>query len=82
MEFETRLENLHKSRRTPVHETDAAVNVYERLLTARTMCESVFGSGTSAETVASVMLALSEEARFIMLSEERLLAEGADDSPE
>ena len=82
MDFETRLEALHASKSAPVHETDAAVNVYERLVTAQAICQSVFGPGTSSEAVATVMVELSTEARFILLNDERLLAEGAVDSPE
>lgn len=77
MDFETRLEALHQSRSAGVHETDAAVCVYERLVTAQAICESVFGSGYSADAVATVMAELCTEARFILLNDERLSAEGA-----
>jgi hypothetical protein len=79
MDFETRLETLHESRKAPVYETDAAVNVYERMVTAKAICETVYGAGYSADAVASVMSELSAEARFIMLNDERLAAEGAED---
>lgn len=75
MEFENRLEALHQSREAPVHETDAAVNVYERMVTAKAICQEVYGPGYSAEAVAVVMAELSAEARFILLNDERLSAE-------
>ena len=79
MEFETRLEELHKGRLVPVHETDAAVIIYERMVTARSICVSLFGAGASDVAVSAVMAELSSEARFIMLNDERLLAEGSAD---
>ncbi|MET3134974.1 4-hydroxy-3-methylbut-2-enyl diphosphate reductase IspH [Oxalobacteraceae bacterium GrIS 1.11] len=81
MEFEERLEALNKSRNTPSYEVDAAVNIYERLVSAQSMCESVFGKDAPAAVVAKVLVELSAEARFILLNDERLLAEGDEDSP-
>jgi hypothetical protein len=79
MEFENRLEALYDSSSAPVHETDAAVNIYERLVTARAMCVSLFGPEVSAGAVATVMAELSTESRFLLLNDERLQAEGAID---
>lgn len=82
MEFETRLESLHKSKEASCFEIDAAVTVYERLVTAKSICASVFGdAAVPAEVVATVLAELTTEARFFMLNDERLLAERGVDSP-
>lgn len=76
MDFETRLESLHTSPAvTPAAEIDAAANVYERLVTAQSICESVFGKEASPSVVAAVMAELSTEARRIFERDERLFGE-------
>ena len=72
MDFETRLESLHKSRSAPNFEIDAAVAIYERLVTAKSICASVLGADVPDAVVATVLAELTTEARFILLNDERL----------
>lgn len=77
--FEDRLEQLHRSMSTSVTEIDAAVVTYARLLTAKSMCVSVFGDSASPAVVASIFTVLTAEARLqtdgaVVVSEEGNLA--------
>lgn len=82
MNFETRLDALKRSSNVTNFEIDAAVNIYERTLTAYAISQSVFGAGTySPEIVATLVEQLTSESRFLMLNDERLLSEGALDNP-
>lgn len=81
MEFEDRLELLHKSKEATCFEIDAAVVVYERLVTAKSICTSVLGANVPASVVAKVLAELTTEARFFMLNDERLRSEIGVDSP-
>lgn len=79
MDFETRLEDLYKSKSGAVPiETDAAVRIYERLVTAKAICSSVLGYRVPASVVATVLEQLSDEAWALTHNEDRLLSDDAE----
>lgn len=52
-EFDRRLEAQYK-RKVPSDETDAAITVYERLRTARAICQSLLPAGFSEAAVVEI----------------------------
>jgi hypothetical protein len=81
MDFEVRLKAMQASSSALVSETDAAIHVYERLVTARAICESVLDGEAPPAVVAVVMQELTTEARFLLLNDERLRDEVSVSSP-
>jgi hypothetical protein len=75
MDFETRLEAMRRSSSFTNVEIDAAVNTYDRLVTAKSMCKSVFGEA-SPEVVAAVLSELAREGWLMFANEEKLKNEG------
>lgn len=74
-DFEARLKDLHKSMGAATVEVGAAVNVYERLLTARSIGVSVFGADVPASVVSVILTELSDETRMLFDSDRRLFEE-------
>jgi hypothetical protein len=73
--FEARLKQIQKAHGFATVEVGAAVNTYERLLTAQSIAISVFGADVSASVVAAVFGELSEESRILYESDRRMLEE-------
>lgn len=61
MDFDYRLTQLNNSTKTPSEEVDAAVRVYERLVTAQAICSTVGGAADSSEVLAAVFSSLCSE---------------------
>lgn len=59
--FDTRLEALQRSGKTPRAEIDAAIAVYERLRSARAICQSLLGAEPPAAAVVAVLAEISAE---------------------
>lgn len=76
MDFSKRLDEIDQLRRLTAHESDAAITTHERLILAREVCKSVYGDEPSDALVAAVLGEIAEEARFLLLNDERLLSEG------
>lgn len=65
--FDTRLQALDRNR-APKDEVDAAITVYERMRTARAICQALFPAGFSDSTVATLALeigALRQSGQFV-----------------
>lgn len=78
VDFEDRLESMHKSPSCAVYETDAAVDIYERLVTAKAICSSVLGAKSTSADIVAVLSALTEQAHFLRMRDSELLGEGAE----
>lgn len=74
-DFETRLKELHKSMGSATVEVGAAVNIYERLVTAKSIGISVFGKDVPASVVSVILAELSDETRLLFDSDRRLFEE-------
>lgn len=63
--FAIRLEQMHTARRRdcPTSEIDAAVMIRERLITAKSICQSHFGAKFSQSALLAVFAELCAEAR-------------------
>lgn len=59
--FDQRVRMLNSSHSAPRGEVDAAVRIYERLVTARAACESGFGATPPVEAVLATFDALCRE---------------------
>lgn len=79
MDFDSRMKSLYRSTSCTGFDTEAATNIYERLITAKAICYSVYGESVPPSVEAAVLAELSSEARFIMLNDERLMREGDPD---
>jgi hypothetical protein len=60
--FDERLKQLNY-REVPYAERDAAITAYERLLTARAICRSIFGEEYQESSLTSIFMALDNLAR-------------------
>lgn len=74
-DFDARLRQIQKAHGFATVEVGAAVNTYERLVTARSIAISVFGPDVPPSVIAAVFTELSEEARILYESDRRLLEE-------
>lgn len=69
--FDVRLQAMQRSR-APTHEVDAAINVYERVRTARAICQALLPEPFSEAAVVSLAVELGRE---VQLSQGTNLAE-------
>lgn len=74
-EFDARLRQIQKAHGFATVEVGAAVNTYERLVTAKSIAVSIFGPDVPPSVIAVVFGELSEEARILYESDRRLLEE-------
>lgn len=60
--FDVRLQALQRSR-APSHEVDAAIRVYERVRTARAICQALLPAGAADASVVTLAVELGREAQ-------------------
>lgn len=65
MPFDKRLEQMQKLGNAPLIEVDAAIRIYERVVTAQAICESTAGPGAGRNTTILIPIfnALCQEVR-------------------